>query len=180
MRPLVLFFMTVATAHANPLLGTWGPSWPCDGATGQEQYFPSGLMVRHWTRFADDACTQPLFVTVDYARYQIGPASTAVPGATDFDVSFESHGILVLDESFAQKLNSEKTCGIDNWKVMQFQSIPADQRCLNLGQSGFRVYSIFKIENDRFHWGAPSNEHYGATPETRHRLWYPLSFQKTR
>ncbi len=162
---LVGFFVT-SQALANPLEGKWAID--CDSVEGLEFAFENdrqGKVSALW--YTDKSCgSLEMTYVVDF-EYQIGSASSRVPGATEISYVFKREIATPLTQKYADEQNFYKDCGKTDWKL----NTPKDITGLKCARFGFgknqKSYDLFSVKDGIFQIGSYDDDHDASSPAKR-------------
>lgn len=178
----LLFFsssLLKAGQGAAFLEGHWAQG--CAGRNFQTQLFRDGHVTTNENYFADTDCRLLLL------RFQIrglADISKTDLASGHIDYEFEETRVEVLSEELALHYNERAVCGWTDWKVSEPRRVDG-LACDFFGwgqpvrspSKGERRYGIWKIEQDRLHFGRLSPGADGTAPDRRPQSWNPRGFQ---
>jgi hypothetical protein len=164
--------------QAAALAGVWES--PCfNKATTRIEYDANLNLKGSYKTFSDENCKDNDSVKHWVGRSEITGAAS-VPGAWNINVSFQSFNSTALNEGTAQWMNSQKYCGITDWKANTTREVYGEE-CFgfSIPKSG-KSYDIFAVEGDSLRFGVDSKISANPQESERPKAFQPWAFTRVK
>lgn len=107
-------------------------------------------------------------------------ASSAVAGATEFDIYSGSSELAPVTDAEASSMNTSSYCGITNWAASIKQGVSGTCGLDYYGSPGIPSYSLYQVVNLSLYFGIPSGSYDGVTAQNRYNTLGSLGYIKTQ